>query len=251
MAKQDKTKNKTHHDTKKKHKFLIPLIGSSVVVIVLILILVLYMQTGKNQQADTNLNQQQGVGEESTEQTTEQTEPVVGEAQEEEIEVPEEPEPQEPEVELSQEEYDKVEENILHDKYIISASSKKMEMGDSFVFGFGIHNLYPKEYRFRPTVEATRADITIGGLLNPTTFDPEVMATWFSDDFFNELEIEGSSYVIVPMKVTVGPEKGVDDPTLPGSYYFEISGEYYDEGAEKWKEYYGFAKKTLHIKVEE
>ncbi|MBN2422983.1 hypothetical protein JXB41_07185 [Candidatus Woesearchaeota archaeon] len=242
-----KTKKlKTVKKQKNKTSYLIPLFVSVLVIAsLIILVFAVYPSLKKSQEVTSESEPDTGSAESDTLEIPEEEEPVI----EEETE----PEPEE-EIdiyELSQEEYQKAADKIMNDRYLVSTSSKRLSLGDTFVFGFGIHNFYSEPYTFRPVVEVKKVETMQAGMTNKVSFDEETLKTWIEKEFFDNITVQGSGYKIVPLVLTVGPEKAPDDPTVPGSYYFTIKVEYFDPKYEWWEEYFDFAKKTLHIRVEE
>jgi len=123
---------------------------------------------------------------------------------------------------------------------------KIMAVGDAYVFGLGIKNIYPQEENFRIKFRVVDAKATSGGLSNLVTTD-ETIDGWLARNRFGVITIPNMGEKIVPIIVEVGPKVSVTQDTVTGTYTFEILVEY--EKTSQFWDRYDAAEHLLAIKV--
>ena len=128
--------------------------------------------------------------------------------------------------ELTSEEKAKAEEKLsTATKAVLGTPFKIMSLGETYVFGLGITNVFPKEKKFKMAVRLREAK-TSGGVATLIPGIDETIEDWLSKNKFKTITIGSGEETVVPIIVTVGPKISATQATIAGSYAFDVNVEY-------------------------
>lgn len=130
------------------------------------------------------------------------------------------------------------------ERVAVSTSMKIMTIGESYVFAAAITNIYPQAKKFR--LRATIDDAKSPGLSNLIHTD-ETIDNWIAKSDFSVFELANGEVNVVPVVVVVGPEVAKGEPTVPGSYTFDVVFEI--ESSKGFWEKYNRGQDPLVIKI--
>jgi len=119
---------------------------------------------------------------------------------------------------LSQELKDSIDAALIKGvKFSMPLNYRKMEYGDSFVFGVGVQNIRNKQYEFSVDVTFKKA---YGDYMAPIEVDEDLMNEWVKSSL-NPFDLDYNDKKVVSVRMEVGDMRpGIE--AGPGTYVFDV-----------------------------
>lgn len=131
------------------------------------------------------------------------------------------------------------------DKVSVGTPYKILSIGETYAFGAGVINSYPKETNFRLAIRFSEAKTT-GGLATLIPGIDDTIYGWLSQSKFKTITVGSGEKAVMPIIVSVGPKISGSQDTIAGSYTFDVKVEY--EKTPQFWDTYGQQKLVIKIK---
>ena len=124
---------------------------------------------------------------------------------------------------LTQEEKQLAIDKLGSGRVAISRTMKKLGVGDGYVIGLAIKNIYYKPAKFNIQMNFLEANRFFKGGSEPltATVDDDTIMSWF--DYNKEITLNSQEQTVVPIKIIIGNKINSEmDTPLNSSYQFSV-----------------------------